>query len=150
MTLNNDPRIDRARDLLLILAGNDEAWLDRVIAADKDKHGEISLKRVATTLSESEIFTHSPLSSYWELADKDAEIARLRMAERMNVETIAALNKRIEWLENICHAAYQLAGVVGAPVRFMDALGLHDDADIEELLPVTIQECSEFKDAIWV
>lgn len=69
---------------------------------------------------------------------------QLRMAERMNVETIAVLNKRLEWIERICQAAYQLAGLVGAPRRFLDALSLHEDVNVDELLPVTIEECEEF------
>ncbi len=49
---------------------------------------------------------------------------------------LAAANARIARLEKICSAAYQMAGVVNAPVRFMNALALHDDVNIENLLPV--------------
>lgn len=52
-----------------------------------------------------------------------------------------ALQARVERLEKICAAAYQLAGVVGAPVRFLDALALHEDVDVEALLPVSVEEC---------
>lgn len=54
---------------------------------------------------------------------------------------IAHLQARVDRLETICAAAYQLAGIVGAPLRFLDALALHDDVDVEALLPVTLDEC---------
>lgn len=52
----------------------------------------------------------------------------------------------IEQYQQLCAAAYQMAGVVGAPVRFLDALsdasngeiGLRQD--VEGLLPVDITE----------
>lgn len=56
-----------------------------------------------------------------------------------------ALQARVARLEQICAAAYQMAGVVGAPVRFLDALALHDDADVEALLPIRLEECDEFR-----
>jgi hypothetical protein len=55
---------------------------------------------------------------------------------------IGERDAEIEQLQKICAAAYQLAGVVGAPVRFLDALALHADVDVEKLLPVFLHECS--------
>lgn len=49
----------------------------------------------------------------------------------------------IDHLQQICAAAYQLAGTVGAPVRFLDALALHDDVYVDALLPVSMHECDE-------
>lgn len=52
-------------------------------------------------------------------------------------------NQYIEQLEAICASAYQMAGAYEAPVRFLDALALHDEyldmtpeEIIEKLLPV--------------
>src|SRR5690348_13098099 len=54
---------------------------------------------------------------------------------------------RIARLEAICGAAYQMAGVLNAPERFMDALALHDEymhmtpeQIIDKLLPVRRDE----------
>lgn len=51
----------------------------------------------------------------------------------------------IEQLRALLACAYQLAGVVGAPVRFLDAFS-NLKGTIEELLPVTLAECEEFQD----
>ena len=55
------------------------------------------------------------------------------------------LTRRVMALEAICASAYQMAGVYDAPLRFMDALALHDeylqmspDQIIEKLLPVQL------------
>jgi hypothetical protein len=50
---------------------------------------------------------------------------------------------KIEHLQRLLSCAYQLAGVVGAPVRFLDAFSRHE-GDIDTLLPVSIEECDEF------
>ena len=56
--------------------------------------------------------------------------------------------------QQVCAAAYQLAGTVGAPVRFLDALGdaangeIGKRTDPEKLLPVDLTECDEFPSAI--
>lgn len=50
-------------------------------------------------------------------------------------------------LRQLCAAAYQLAGLVGAPVRFLDALGKAANGEVgnaETLLPVDLTECDEF------
>src|SRR5690606_8741538 len=47
--------------------------------------------------------------------------------------------------EQLLATAYQLAGLVGAPVHFLDAYALHDDVDPDALLPVTLDELDEFK-----
>lgn len=72
-------------------------------------------------------------------------IERLRAVDN-DWETSACYNglrteaaDEIERLRQLCAAAYQMAGVVGAPVRFLDALSRHDDVtqeQIDALLPV--------------
>ncbi|WP_396328542.1 hypothetical protein [Burkholderia anthina] len=59
------------------------------------------------------------------------------------------LESRIERYQSLCAAAYQLAGAVDAPVRFLDALseGANGNPPPEEhalaLLPVTAAECGD-------
>ena len=57
-------------------------------------------------------------------------------------QQLAASQERVAMLEKLCGAAYQLAGVVGAPVRFLDAFSRHKYSD--DLLPVSLGECDEF------
>ena len=59
---------------------------------------------------------------------------------------IAELESKLDRYEHLLATAYQLAGLVGAPVRFLDAYALHDEkADIESLLPADFSELDEFK-----
>lgn len=51
---------------------------------------------------------------------------------------------RIDQLEQLLATAYQLAGLVGAPLRFLDAYSRHE-GDIDSLLPVDLSELDEFK-----
>jgi hypothetical protein len=59
------------------------------------------------------------------------------------------LLKEIDALRALCACAYQLAGIINAPVRFLDAFsdGANGDAAgkdwVEELLPVTLPEQNE-------
>jgi chromosome segregation ATPase len=59
--------------------------------------------------------------------------------------------ERIDELEQLVATAYQLAGLVGAPLRFLDAyaLGKRDrppeEGYINALLPVNLDELDEFK-----
>ena len=55
---------------------------------------------------------------------------------------------RISDLSKICAATYQLAGLVGAPVRFLDALSRHELK--EELLPVFDHEVDACAVNQWV
>ena len=55
------------------------------------------------------------------------------------------LTRKLDRYEQLLATAYQLAGLVGAPVRFLDAYALHDDVDPDSLLPVTLDELDEFK-----
>lgn len=58
-----------------------------------------------------------------------------------------ALEARIGKYQQVCAAAYQLAGMVGAPLRFLDALGdaangeIGERTDPDKLLPVDLTEC---------
>jgi hypothetical protein len=59
-----------------------------------------------------------------------------------------ALASKLEQYKDLCAALYQMAGLVGAPVRFLDAL--HDAASgeilvnpIDALLPTTIEEYTD-------
>ena len=58
---------------------------------------------------------------------------------------LETLRARVAALEDICGAAYQLAGTVGAPVRFLDALAAASGGGaipaVEALLPVSELEC---------
>ena len=49
-------------------------------------------------------------------------------------------------LRSICAAAYQLAGTVGAPQRFLDALS-RGDGDVDTLLPISDDEIESLRDA---
>jgi len=63
------------------------------------------------------------------------------MTER---EELARARARVDALEELCAAAYQLAGEVGAPARILDALWAGaQGAPIPagDLLPVTASEC---------
>ena len=51
-----------------------------------------------------------------------------------------------ERLQQLLACAYQLAGTVGAPVRFLDAFSRFE-GDIDSLLPVSLDECDEFVNA---
>lgn len=65
--------------------------------------------------------------------------------ERLQAEN-AALRKDAERLEHILEATYQMAGVVDAPVRFLDALSSPCDVtqeQIDALLPVREDEFDE-------
>lgn len=53
------------------------------------------------------------------------------------------LASKLDRLEQLLATAYQLAGLVGAPVRFLDAYSRHE-GDIDSLLPVDLSECDEF------
>lgn len=57
------------------------------------------------------------------------------------------LRAEIERLLGICAAAYQLAGMVGAPERFLDALSRADDPaySIEGLLPILPSEVAAIR-----
>jgi hypothetical protein len=55
---------------------------------------------------------------------------------------------RIGALESLCADMYQLAGVIGAPVRFLDALWAAAQGERlprRELLPVTLLDCDEIR-----
>lgn len=63
------------------------------------------------------------------------------------IERLRAENDR---LQDICAAAYQMAGLVGAPVRFLDALSNPCDAtqeQIDALLPVGEDEIDAARSA---
>jgi len=61
---------------------------------------------------------------------------------------LAALRARVAALEAVCGAAYQLAGTIGAPLRFLDALaaasGSRPIPDVD-LLPVSELDCHEVR-----
>jgi hypothetical protein len=60
-----------------------------------------------------------------------------------DIKEIAALKDEIERLQMICACAYQMAGVAGAPVRFLDALSCPLEMtreQIDALLPVRDDE----------
>jgi len=59
---------------------------------------------------------------------------------------LARLRARVEILEAVCAEAYQLAGAIGAPVRFLDMLwaaAQGKSVDVEGILPVSTDECEE-------
>jgi hypothetical protein len=63
---------------------------------------------------------------------------------KMNRDELIAECERLrlqnQKLDGLLGCAYQLAGVVGAPVRFLDAFSTYE-GDIDSLLPVTLDEC---------
>ena len=72
----------------------------------------------------------------------DSEEAVLALGAEVN-----RLRARIERLEAICAAAYQMAGAYDAPVRFLDALALYEEylamtpeQIIDALLPVDVPD----------
>jgi len=59
---------------------------------------------------------------------------------------IAALRGRVEALEALCGAAYQFAGEVGAPLRWLDALAAAAQGgpvSVRGLLPILATDCEE-------
>ncbi len=61
-------------------------------------------------------------------------------------QELARVRARVDELEALCAAAYQLAGEVGAPARILDALwaGAQGDAlPADEWLPISASECEE-------
>jgi hypothetical protein len=84
------------------------------------------------------------------VCERDDEITRLRATERKFgtlmhelMDERDRLRAEAQRLRAICAAAYQMAGAYDAPVRFLDALALHDeylemtpDQIIDALLPV--------------
>lgn len=64
--------------------------------------------------------------------------------------TILALIAEVRALRNVCAAAYQLAGTMNAPLRFLDALSDASNGEIEaraktdDLLPVSPDEVGSF------
>lgn len=54
------------------------------------------------------------------------------------------LSSRLDRYEQLLSTAYQLAGLVGAPERFLDAYSRPDEADPDGLLPVTLDELGEW------
>lgn len=63
--------------------------------------------------------------------------------------TFLSLIAQIEGLQDICAAAYQLAGVVNAPLRFLDAFGDAASGEIDArlsgvLLPISTEEHGDF------
>ena len=61
-------------------------------------------------------------------------------------QELARARARVDELEELCAAAYQLAGEVGAPPRILDALWAGaQGAPIPavELLPISASECEE-------
>lgn len=87
------------------------------------------------------------IKNQFRLQKPERELAAAK--ERINVQAdnlVAAL-ETIQLLRDLCAATYQLAGVIGAPTRFLDALA--DSAagastlrqPVEALLPVRASEC---------
>ena len=68
-------------------------------------------------------------------------------------ESNAELRAQIERYQAICASAYQLAGAVDAPLRFLDALASAANGDpvseeaALDLLPVTVEECAGVQQA---
>ncbi len=59
-------------------------------------------------------------------------------------EQLAALQRRVAELEQVCAEAYQFAGTVGAPERVLDNLSAAADGQPiphESILPITAEEC---------
>jgi hypothetical protein len=67
----------------------------------------------------------------------------------VTAEFARQLEREIAQHQQVAAAAYQLAGLVGAPVRFLDALGdaangeIGKRTDPEKLLPVDLIECDQ-------
>lgn len=77
--------------------------------------------------------------------DLAAEITRLRTHITLWDAAQRVLSER-DRLRSICAAAYQLAGTVGAPQRFLDALS-RGDGDVDTLLPISDDEIESLRDA---
>lgn len=77
----------------------------------------------------------------------------VKTIERMGKNT-GVMRAQIEQYQALCAAAYQLAGAMNAPVRFLDALSdgangeLEARAKTDDLLPVTSGEVGTFADAL--
>lgn len=92
------------------------------------------------------IFAYAIFDRY---ADMRENIDRFRLeaeeAEGLRVEA-EELRDEIDRYQHLCAAAYQMAGTVDAPLRFLDALSDGANGDVweadklEELLPVGMDE----------
>jgi hypothetical protein len=72
------------------------------------------------------------------------------MTPLTDAQTLEALRQRVEALQDLCGAAYQLAGNVGAPERWLDALvaAAHGEPipDLDPLFPITADDCQVVAD----
>ena len=130
---------------------NDLDW----VTLGKNARYEISISAAANEAAPAA--EHAALAAEGRPVETSSEVA----AEHKGFEELGALmteaactlrsmekrarerNQYIEQLEAICASAYQMAGAYEAPVRFLDALALHDEyldmtpeEIIEKLLPV--------------
>lgn len=86
----------------------------------------------------------------WEAARQASADARGRTPADLLL-VLEQVSQQNERLQEICAAAYQMAGVFEAPVRFLDALSNPMDAtreQIEALLPVSADEEQTSKNAL--
>jgi len=64
-------------------------------------------------------------------------------------ETLDTLRRRVEALERVCAEAYQLAGVIGAPVRVLDNLAAAADGlplPHDSFLPIALEDCDAVRE----
>lgn len=118
--------------------------------ADRDvvALGQLYVDHVGAMTSEG---LHSKSDIAAELAWRDLRIHDLakRLEEVTDVadalgDSVSRLSAKVSHREELLATAYQLAGLVGAPLRFLDAYSRHE-GDVDSLLPVNLTELDEFK-----
>lgn len=84
-----------------------------------------------------------------EYKDSEGNVVTLdklvRIEPEWAVNIIRWYEGKLDRCEELLATAYQLAGLVGAPERFLDAYS-RQEGDIDSLLPVELSELDEFKE----
>ena len=127
-------RTDDASDDLLISAAS-------LLETDDDEIERLRAEVARLTAEQDAVSAAIGTNEYMDPPDGGnvslaEQVRRMRDALLARVE---AAEQEADLLRQLCASAYQMAGVAGAPLRFLDALSRHDDVtqeQIDALLPV--------------
>ena len=130
----------------MLKAESKAAWDHTNCIAKKLTELESKLNETALSLEASENLRRGLTD---QLAKGSAQLtetlSRLDTADQTiskQADEISAQDGKLDRLEELLATAYQLAGLVGAPVRFLDAYSRHE-GNIDSLLPVDLKEIEE-------
>lgn len=116
----------------------------RILSDDEMKKAYLEV--TAENKSLKERLEVIPDSAWDGIACRDKTIEMQGSVIDVQDEENKALKHQIDAYQEVCAAAYQMAGVAGAPVRFLDALSDAANGEIglraptDKLLPVLISE----------